>query len=377
MKKLALFTSSFSRNGVARNRITLASAFLDLGYAVEFVVSHDVGEVRADVPAACRVVELGTSRPREMIPRLRAYLKSSRPDAMIAASWPNTGAAIVARLLARRDMPLVVSEHYDFRTAPDFSPRDRILLRFFARWLYGLASNVVTVAEGTGKGLAVFTGFPERKVRVIYNPLRPMVSDAPENALPEDLERWWLGGGRRLLAVGRLELAKDYHTMISALARLPPGSARLLILGEGGLRAELERHAQANGVGEFVRFAGFQSDVAAFYRLADLFLLTSTNEGFANVVLEALSFGVPVVSTDCMSGPAEILGHGRWGRLAPVGSVDAIAQQINAALAEEPDRAQLIARSREFLPDAIARQYLDLLFPDSSPGAACATAVSG
>ena len=110
-----------------------------------------------------------------------------------------------------------------------------------------------------------------------------------------------------------------------------------------------------------VIFAGFQLDPTPFYETADLFVLSSNYEGFGNVIVEALSCGTPVVSTDCPSGPAEILENGRWGRLSPVGDTDALAKAMRASLEDDHDTAALKRRAADFAPEIAARKYLDLL----------------
>ena len=137
--------------------------------------------------------------------------------------------------------------------------------------------------------------------------------------------------------------------------------ARLVLLGQGQNEAMLRALADELGIADRVIFAGFHPDPSPFYATADLFVLSSDYEGFGNVIVEALSFGLPVVSTDCPSGPAEILGNGRWGRLVPVGDAAALAGAMREALASPVDREALKRRAADFSPEIAARKYLDLL----------------
>jgi len=107
--------------------------------------------------------------------------------------------------------------------------------------------------------------------------------------------------------------------------------------------------------------AGFHPDPTPFYKTADLFVLSSDYEGFGNVLVEALACGTPVVSTDCPSGPGEILDGGRFGRLVPVGNARAMAEAIDDALDAPADRDALVHRAADFAPEIAARKYLDLL----------------
>ena len=139
--------------------------------------------------------------------------------------------------------------------------------------------------------------------------------------------------------------------------------ATLCILGEGSERTALETQVHALGLEGRVLLPGYKSDPAPYYARADLFVLSSDHEGFGNVIVEALDHGVPVVSTDCPSGPREILQEGKYGTLVPVGDVDALAQAMLATLHAPHDPAALKARARDFAVDTIADQYLDHLLP--------------
>lgn len=172
----------------------------------------------------------------------------------------------------------------------------------------------------------------------------------------------WLAGETRLIAVGALKPAKGYNVLLRALADLRRRrDARLLILGEGPLRSELEVLSHDLCVAHSLWMPGFRPNPATFLQDAHVFVLSSNWEGFGNVIVEALAAGVPVVSTDCPSGPAEILAGGDYGRLVPVGDPRAIAQAVEATLEAPSDPASLTARAQNFVPAKAARAYLDLL----------------
>ena len=135
----------------------------------------------------------------------------------------------------------------------------------------------------------------------------------------------------------------------------------VLEVGDGAGRNALLSLAQELGIAEQVILAGFHSDPTPFYKTTDLFALSSHYEGFGNVIVEALGCGIPVVSTDCPSGPAEILENGRFGRLVPVGDAGALAVAMSDALSAPVDRRALISRAGDFAPEIAARKYLDVL----------------
>ena len=364
-KKIALFTSSFGTNGVSRVRITLAREFLNMGFGVDFVVRHAMGPLKEECPPECKIVELGVDRPRHLVIKLVQYMHKERPDGMIVASWPNTISALIARLVYRRSLPLIVSEHFDFRHDPEMTPRDLWLLRHAAAHFYRTATKVVAVSAGVKESLIEVTGIEAEQISVIHNPFRPDTNTVRQSG-DDEILHWW-GTSRKLLSLGRLEKTKGYDILLKALAVVRESvDAKLLIMGEGRQRKELQELIISLGLQDAVRMPGFRNEVYPFFKAADLFVLSSYNEGVANVLVEALSQGVPIVSTNCKSGPEEILAGGRYGQLCEVGSVESLATEILRSLKQDHDTASLRQRATEFSPILIASQYVNLLFGDAS-----------
>ncbi len=158
-----------------------------------------------------------------------------------------------------------------------------------------------------------------------------------------------------------MKAVKNHPHLLRAFARLACNDARLMFVGDGAGRDALLALARELGVADRVILAGFQSDPMPFYQTADLFALSSDYEGFGNVIVEAMACGTPVVSTDCPSGPAEILEGGKYGRLVPVDDIEAMASAIAATLDEPAPTDQLKARAADFQPAKAAKAYLDLL----------------
>jgi glycosyltransferase involved in cell wall biosynthesis len=202
-------------------------------------------------------------------------------------------------------------------------------------------------------------GFAYSQIRVIYNPAATGTQLQPETKSARQ-KLWGIGFDHHILSVGTLKEQKDHATLIRAFALLPMTlNAKLTILGEGGLRSELEALVQQLGLQGRVALPGFEVDPYPWYQTADLFVLSSRWEGFGSVIVEALECGVPVVSTDCQSGPAEILENGRIGNLVPIQDPEALAASISEALKNPIDRNLLINRARDFSVSSIADQYLD------------------
>lgn len=340
-------------------RVNLAREWLDQGIKVEFVLCQARGQLLEHVPDRATIVDLETPRFRGVFRPLARYLRKSAPDALLAAMWPLTVIAPLAAKWANFKGSVVISEHSILSRA--YVHRGA-LHRFFMRtsmWTaYRWASYRVAVSAGVADDLANLSGLKREAFSVVHNPAATGQSYDAVSPPPEL--------GKRLkpviLAVGTLKPVKRFDLLISAFARVKRNlDASLCILGEGSEREALEQQVVDLGLQQHVILPGFVAETGPWYANADLFVLCSDYEGFANVIVEALEHGVPVVSTDCPSGPSEILENGRYGRLVPVGDAKALADAICEALAESPDRNALKARAQDFSSGRIANQYLSLL----------------
>ncbi|HVT78905.1 MAG TPA: glycosyltransferase, partial [Acidimicrobiales bacterium] len=217
------------------------------------------------------------------------------------------------------------------------------------------ADCIVAVSDGVADDLAAELGLDRARIEVVYNPV-DVARLTEAAARPAEVD-WPPGTGPRLLAVGRLIEQKDFPTLLRAVAEL--SEARLLVLGDGELRPALEALAEELGVAARVRFAGLVDNPFPLFRAADVFVLSSAWEGLPTVVIEALALTPRIVATDCPSGPREILGVGRWGRLVSVGDADALARGVIEELATPlRDRDGALAR---YDRGAVTDRYLALV----------------
>ncbi|MGB5494721.1 MAG: glycosyltransferase, partial [Sedimenticolaceae bacterium] len=165
-----------------------------------------------------------------------------------------------------------------------------------------------------------------------------------------------------ILGAGRLTEQKDFATLLRAFARMQAlRPVRLVILGEGRLRGELERLADELGVGDRVALPGFTTNPYAWLARAALFVLSSAWEGSPNVLTEALALGVPSVATDCPSGPRELLAGGRYGALVAVGDPGGLAEAMLATLEAPLPAGQLRQAVSDYTAEAAALGYLGAL----------------
>jgi glycosyltransferase involved in cell wall biosynthesis len=360
--RLGFLLPSFGTGGTERATLNLAKGLLERGYAVDLVVLTARGGLVSSVPEGARVVELGISRSRFALLKLVRYLRDTSAEVLICAQSHINLLGIIARDIARVKLPVVVREVNHLGSVIQHPAG--ALERFYPlllRVLYPRAAAILAVSQGVSRDLMAHLSLPEDRIQVCYNPIDLELIQERKTAEPEIP---WPGDPStpRLLSVGRLVPQKDHATLIRAFTRLlGTRPARLMILGEGPLRAGLEKQIRDLGVQGLVSLPGEVDNAFPYMAGADVFVLPSAWEGLGNVLLEALACGTTVVATDCPSGPAEILQDGRFGRLVPVGSAEGMAQAILASM-ETPHSAETLhRRAEDFAMDRVMDRYLNVL----------------
>ena len=362
--RVALLIPDLKGGGAERVVVNLANGFASRGLRTDVVVMSAVGVFVSALSPQTRLVDLGVSSMPRLLPPLVRYLRRERPAALVAHMWPLTILAPLAKRLARVATRIIPVEHVVLSKSEITAfPNRYWFLRRTVRAIFPWADSVVTVSRGVADDLAEITGLPRRSITTIYNPI---VGSMP---IPDADQRGgvaaaWASAQVRVLNIGALKLQKDQETLLRAFAILRQRvDARLLILGEGDRRPRLETLARELGIDKSVDMPGFVPDPSNYLRSATMFVLSSAWEGFGNVIVEALEAGTPVVSTDCRSGPGEILADGKFGRLTPVGDPQALAAAMAAVLAESPDTQALRRRAQDFSVDRSVDQYLALMLP--------------
>ena len=361
MAIIAILLPNLCGGGVERIRIVLAHEFARAGHEVEFVLMQARGEFLEEARNSFSVVDLATPRARSLPFALARYLRQRRPDALLAAMWPLTVIAPLARRLSGHRCKVLISEHGILSAQyRDWGKFHRLSLRFSTSLGYRDVDCRIGVSAGVAAEMAALSGMRKDAFEVVYNPASPRA--LPEQAALDVADRLWSGSsGARILTVGKMKAVKNHQLLLRAFARLDRPDARLMFVGDGQRREALLSLAQELGVRDRVIFPGFHPDPTPFYKTSDLFVLSSNYEGFGNVIVEAMACGTPVVSTDCPSGPTEILENGKWGRLIPVGNADALAEAMRASLEDDHDSATLKRRAADFAPEIAARKYLKLM----------------
>jgi len=352
--------------GAERSITVIANGLAARGARVSLVLATARGPYLDMVHPAVEVVDLGAPSVLRTLPRLAKHLRASRPVALLAAmSHANVAAALAHRLAGSRAR-LVLSErvHVTSMLAEYRSAGMRATYALM-RWTYPWADQIVAVSKGVADDLRRHVPVARERVVTIYNPvvdghLLKQAEAAPAHP--------WLSskGTPVVLAAGRLIAQKDFATLIEAFAQLRRGRpARLLILGEGELRKSLLSQAARLGVSADVDLPGFDSNPFAAMRAAQIFVLSSRFEGLPGVLIQAMACGTRVVSTDCPSGPREVLEDGRWGALVPVGNAESLCAAIAMTL-DRPNPADVRVRAAAFSEEQAIEGYARVLGLHSS-----------
>ena len=345
--------------GAERVMVNLMQGFVDRGIKVDLVMNTASGPYLSQFDPRVRIGDLQTPRLLLGLPKLAGYLRRERPAALISGLHYANEIALWAKQLALVPTLVIVTEHNTLSIHAQKRSTDR-WSPLLAKLFYPLASEVVAVSQGVAKDLAQVTGLSESRIKVIYNPI---VSPELLDRSRQPLEHPWFQTGELpvILGVGRLEAQKDFPTLIKAFARVRQVKpCRLVILGSGRDRQQLNNLVKELNLEKDVAFLGFVDNPYAYIAKAAVYVLSSAWEGFGNVLVEAMAVGTPVVATDCPSGPAEILDRGKYGFLVPVGDRDKMSEAIIQVLSGNTKTVDEAWLDR-FRLENITQQYLELI----------------
>ena len=291
------------------------------------------------------------------------YVKSETPECIVSILPKGKVATLLAKALLGSFPAAIASVRNDLQFR-----RRREIKRL--RRLLPSCDHVIAISLGVQSSVKRVVGIPEDKITTICN---PVVTPDIQTLANESVDHPWLLNKEVpvVVAAGRLSKQKDFPTLLRAFKRVAAvRSVRLIILGEGWQRSSLHGLAKRMNIAEQVSLPGYVSNPHAFMARASAFVLSSRFEGLGNVLIEALACGCPCVSTDCPSGPAEILAHGRFGTLVAVGDDAALARGIECALDQPPDKGVLRRRADMFPVENSVAMYEKVILRSTNGWAA-------
>jgi glycosyltransferase involved in cell wall biosynthesis len=344
-KRVLVFQSDLSGGGAERSALNLVNGLDRSRFAPVLVLNRATGPyisaIRDDVP----VIELGAGRMRGALFGLAREIRRQRPDILFSTMQGPSVMLWLARALARSKAPLVLRESNNW-TARGVSPRS--ISQRVVGLAYRSADRVVCLSEGVNQDTSRRYG--NVATQTIYNPV-DVAGIARQAADRTGVVPGWKPKTDRdiiqLLAVGRLTRQKGFDLLIDAAASVTDLPWHLTILGEGPDRGALLEQVRVHGLGDRVSLPGFVPNPYPWFAQADLFLLSSRWEGFGHVIVEAMATGTPVLSTNCPSGPDEIIDDSTTGVLCEPGTAEPLAAALRTLITDAPLRQRLATVAQE------------------------------
>jgi glycosyltransferase involved in cell wall biosynthesis len=333
--RVAFFLGSFGGGGIERITAHLAHSLVKLDIKIDLILNRVDNTHLWRMPSDIRIIDLKQPRLSMSLPGLVRYLRQERPTALLAADHYLNELALLGKYFAGVKTRVVVAEHNQLsKTTHSTGQLKARLAPIFTRLLYPWADEIVAVSNGVSQDLARTASLPLERIQTIYN---PVITPELLVSAKEPVEHAWFNSDIPIiLGVGKLEAQKDFPNLIRAFAKVRQvQKSRLVILGWGPDRPQLEALVKELGLQDDVDLPGYVQNPYAYMARSAAFVLSSAWEGLPTVLIEAMALGIPVVSTNCESGPSEILAGGKYGSLTPVGDSDALADAILEVLSDE------------------------------------------
>jgi GalNAc-alpha-(1->4)-GalNAc-alpha-(1->3)-diNAcBac-PP-undecaprenol alpha-1,4-N-acetyl-D-galactosaminyltransferase len=362
--KVTLVVSSLSCGGAERAVILITEGLIKKGYEVSLITIAGTEKDFYKVPDGVNRLALNIAKQSPTLIHalwnnlyrfrvLRQAICSLQPDAVISHMCPSNILTLIS--LLKTEYPVIVTEQVDPKMSLDQGWWGKL-----RRLFYPLAAKVVSVSLGVDQN---FEWLPKGKRSVIYNPLQVMNDEKSIINLPKGVDP----NAKWVMAMGRLDYQKNFELLLSAFHKLVDKHPdwQLLIFGEGLLRQKLEVMVENLGLTNQVLLPGVTNHAISILKRANLFVLSSRFEGLPLVLLEALACGLPIISTDCPSGPREVIQDGINGVLVPSEDISALAKAMDYLMSNEVERKRLAENapeaSRRFSLDTVTEKWELLL----------------
>lgn len=360
--RVVLVLRDLGVGGAERVMVRLANFFASHGVDTHLVTLVGSGPLVRELDAGVTHHDIAAGRIRSAVLPLHRLLARLKPDALLATlPQVNAVSVLVSRLLPARPK-VVLREANDPRHEAPYAKRFGSIVRLILTSAYRRADLIIAVSTGVADGVEQAYGVDRGKIVSLTNAsIDDQVFAFADTPLDND---WYDALDKRVVCVARLTAQKDHETLLRAFAQLEEAATTgLVLIGTGPLETQVRSLIHELDLGDRVRLVAEETNPFRWMKRADLLVLSSRWEGSPNVLVEALALGVPVVSTDCPSGPREILAGGEYGDLVPVGDVDALRKAIQRNLCVEADGALLRRRGRDFHIERVGPLWLEALLP--------------
>lgn len=347
-----------THGGVQKIMVYVANYFARHGYETTLLIGETKGPYLDLINPNVKIYSVGTKNRLTLIKQLILMLRADKPDILFTGVPSFNMIAIVAKILTLSATKVIISEHSNTYKEFSKSTLSPYKLSFLLiPFIYRFSDSIIAVSNGVARDLSKFAFLPLKNINTIYNPAS---SKSIINASSLTVAENWFQNKEYpvIIGAGRLTIQKDFGTLIDAVYHLHKTRVvRLIIVGNGPMYSELQEKIDSYNLNEFVKLVGFKENPVSWINKADVFVLSSKWEGFGNILVEALAAGTTIVSTDCKSGPSEILKDGKLGYLVPESNHIAMAETINYALDHKMPRKLLIEAAEQYDEECIMKEY--------------------
>ncbi|RKG31919.1 glycosyltransferase [Acinetobacter tianfuensis] len=367
LNKVMFFLPSLGGGGAERTVIQLANSFAEQGLNIHLGVcdvTGDKAKLLPEVSPKIQLVNFNCGRVMNSITPLKMKLKAEQYDCLVATQTHTNIVAGIAKKLAGVQTALIFREVSTPSKNLKLQGLAKFVLKTLVNWTYPMAQQVVCVSKGVETDFREYYSYKKNNLSTIYN---PVLDDAYFEKLKVPVtHRFFDGHNKVILAVGRLTEAKNFGFLIRSFKALHDqhSETRLIILGEGELRTEFEALVSDLGLKDVVDLPGFDANPYAYFKYASLFVLSSNWEGLPGVLIQALASKVKVVSTNCPSGPMEILDHAKFGLLVECNDQAGLTQAMQQAIFADYihyAEADFEAHIQQFHKATVLKQYLNMM----------------
>lgn len=357
-KHIAIFIPAMVGGGIPSEMVCFSKVLINNGYLVDLVLTQKEGPFLKKLDSEVNIIDLNCrTNIWPALPKLMRYIENAKPETIMSSHEKTNVILAIAkkRLGSKFKSILGITSTASINLSKSDSWKVRNIFPFLIRRYYEYSDEIVSVSDGVAKDL--YYNFGVESTRRIYNGVisedlfRQAKEPINEDFFPQD--------SKIILTAGRLVEQKNHELLIDAFSRIAHKGYKLVILGEGKKEEELTAKVEKLGLTNKVIMPGFVLNPYKFMASSSLFVLSSDWEGLGNALIEALALGLPVVSTDCPSGPREILKGGRWGHLVPMGDPEAMASAMLKSL-EGDKRLPALSDLNEFTVEEATRQYMNL-----------------
>ena len=372
--KLFILIPSLEKGGIERSMSRLSRGLLDSGWDVSIISEKPSKESISYFDERVKLLSLGSSFINQNSNiifsifknilyyfKIKKYIKKYSPDVLLAVK--NIPVSIFLKIILKNKFKLIIREAVNpkYSSITQRSLLSRIFVNNLKKLLYPKADNIIAISEGVKQSLVKNFNLDSSKIQTIYNP------SADEKILSlakEGIDRDLISNRPLIVSIGRLTKQKNHITLLKAFNKIHSNiDCNLYIIGEGSERRNLEKFIKNNNIDDKVKLLGYQNNPWKFLSKSNLFVLPSIWEGFGNVIVESMLIGIPVISSDCPSGPREILNNGKSGKLFQVGDYNHLANIIEEIISS--DNSELInyakLRSKDFTIEKITQEYQKVL----------------